>query len=296
MYLEIGEEMSILNNLLNRIQEGISSKLVHPSEVTTTTNYEFVNEQDLDQFSDAQYSESNILHTDPKLNLDEAYDMEFAHKIEKNMVGFDPLIIPAMNSVFNYSLHEVSISVLQKILKIGYSRSLQLIGQLEKWKFVGRQDGSNYRKILVSEYDWVKFRAYIYYFLNATPNSNLNNQFDISNIDHMDGHKFEYFCADLLKNNGFVNVSVTPGSGDMGVDILAEKEGVKYAIQCKNYESSLGNKPIQEITAGKNYYNCHVGVVMTNSHFTPGAIELAKANNILLWDRSYVQKMMSSQK
>lgn len=288
--------MSILNNLLNRIQEGISSKLVHPSEVTTTTNYEFANEQDLDQFSDAQYSESHILHTDPKLNLDEAYDMEFAHKIEKNMVGFDPLIIPAMNSVFNYSLHEVSIAVLQKILKIGYSRSLQLIGQLEKWKFVGRQDGSNYRKILVSEYDWVKFRAYIYYFLNATPNSNLNNQFDISNIDHMDGHKFEYFCADLLKNNGFVNVSVTPGSGDMGVDILAEKEGVKYAIQCKNYESSLGNKPIQEITAGKNYYKCHVGVVMTNSHFTPGAIELANANGILLWDRSVVQKMMSSQK
>ena len=126
--------------------------------------------------------------------------------------------------------------------------------------------------------------------------TNVVKQFDISSIDHMDGHKFEYFCADILKKNGFVKVSVTPGSGDMGVDILTEKEGVKYAIQCKNYESSLGNKPIQEITAGKNYYNCHVGVVMTNSYFTPGAIELAKANNILLWDRSYVQKMMSSQK
>lgn len=126
--------------------------------------------------------------------------------------------------------------------------------------------------------------------------SKVVKQFDISSIDHMDGHKFEYFCADILKKNGFVKVSVTPGSGDMGVDILAEKEGVKYAVQCKNYESSLGNKPIQEITAGKNYYKCHVGVVMTNSHFTPGAIELANANGILLWDRSVVQKMMSSQK
>lgn len=126
----------------------------------------------------------------------------------------------------------------------------------------------------------------------SVQSSTVVKQIDISSIDHMDGHKFEYFCADLLKNNGFVNVSVTPGSGDMGVDILAEKEGVKYAVQCKNYESSLGNKPIQEITAGKNYYKCHVGVVMTNSHFTPGAIELANANGILLWDRSVVQKMM----
>lgn len=42
-------------------------------------------------------------------------------------------------------------------------------------------------------------------------------------VDAMDGHEFEYFCAELLKENGFVNVEVTQASGDFGVDVLAEK-------------------------------------------------------------------------
>lgn len=115
---------------------------------------------------------------------------------------------------------------------------------------------------------------------------------DISNVDGMEGHAFEYFCAELLQHNGFANVTVTRGSGDQGVDIIATKEGIKYAIQCKNYASPLSNKPIQEVHAGKAFYNCHVGVVMTNSRFTPGAIQLADATGVLLWDRDHVQKLM----
>ena len=52
-------------------------------------------------------------------------------------------------------------------------------------------------------------------------------------FEDMEGHEFEYFCADLLEQNGFIDVEVTRGSGDYGIDILAEKEGVTYAVQCK---------------------------------------------------------------
>ena len=111
-------------------------------------------------------------------------------------------------------------------------------------------------------------------------------------IDGMDGHEFEHFCANIMRKNGFTNVAVTKGSGDQGVDILAEKDGIKYAVQCKNYSSPLSNTPIQEVNAGKIFYNCHVGVVMTNSTFTPGAKTLAQATGVLLWDRAVVEKMM----
>lgn len=111
-------------------------------------------------------------------------------------------------------------------------------------------------------------------------------------VDFMEGHQFEEYCAEILREKGFVDVSVTPGSGDQGVDILAAKDGIKYAIQCKNYSSPLSNKPIQEVNAGKMFYNCHVGVVMTNSTFTPGAVALAKATGTLLWDRSELEKML----
>lgn len=118
---------------------------------------------------------------------------------------------------------------------------------------------------------------------------------DVSDVDFMDGHEFEHFCANLLRKNGFVNVIVTQGSGDQGVDVIASKNGIKYAVQCKNYNvSSLSNKPIQEVYAGKAYYNCHVGVVLTNSTFTPGAVKLAEATGVLLWDRDVLQQMMNA--
>lgn len=115
----------------------------------------------------------------------------------------------------------------------------------------------------------------------------------LQSVDVMDGYDFENFSAALLGRKGFEKIEVTKGSGDQGVDIIAEKEEIVYAFQCKNFSTKLGNTPIQEVAAGRVFYNCHVGVVLTNSFFTEGAEDLAKANMILLWDRSKLEKMVS---
>lgn len=117
-----------------------------------------------------------------------------------------------------------------------------------------------------------------------------------SEIDEMEGHDFEYFCADLLEKTGFLEVEVTKGSGDYGVDILAEKDGVTYAIQCKCYHSPIGVKAVQEAYAGRDYYDRMVGAVLTNQYFTSPAVEAAKKLKILLWDRGYLERMMEEQK
>ena len=111
-------------------------------------------------------------------------------------------------------------------------------------------------------------------------------------FEDMDGHEFEYFCADLLEQRGFVEVEVTRGSGDYGIDILAEKDGVTYAVQCKRYTAPVGVKAIQEAYAGRDYYDRMVGAVMTNQYFTTPAVEAAKKLKILLWDGGYVESMM----
>lgn len=111
-------------------------------------------------------------------------------------------------------------------------------------------------------------------------------------LDGMEGHDFEYFCADLLRNRGFEEVEVTKGSGDYGIDILAEKDGVTYAIQCKSYATPVGVKAIQEAYAGKDYYDRMVGAVLTNQYFTTPAVEAARKLKILLWDRGYLERMM----
>ncbi|WP_408069788.1 restriction endonuclease [Butyrivibrio sp. JL13D10] len=110
-------------------------------------------------------------------------------------------------------------------------------------------------------------------------------------MDELEGHDFEYYCADLLKEHGFSEVEVTRGSGDFGADILAEKDGISYAIQCKCYDKPIGVKAVQEIYAGKDYYDCMVGAVMTNQYFTAPAVELAKKLKIMLWDRGYIDNM-----
>ena len=84
----------------------------------------------------------------------------------------------------------------------------------------------------------------------------------------MDGLQFEHRCAELLRYRGFHKVAVTKGSGDQGVDILAQKNGIKYGIQCKYYSYPVGNKAIQEAYAGADFYDCDVAMVMTNSTFT----------------------------
>jgi restriction system protein len=104
----------------------------------------------------------------------------------------------------------------------------------------------------------------------------------------MDGYDFEYYCADLLEANGFVEVEVTKSSGDYGIDILAQKDGVTYAIQCKRYNGLVGVKAVQEAYAGRDYYDRMVGAVLTNQYFTQPAVEAAKKLKILLWDRDYI--------
>lgn len=114
----------------------------------------------------------------------------------------------------------------------------------------------------------------------------------IGEIDFMDGAIFEHWCKDFLVDSGFSNVILNGKSGDQGVDILAEKDGVRYAVQCKCYSSDLGNTPIQEVFAGKNFYNCHVAAVLTNRHFTKGGKELAASLGVLLWDRDWIERNM----
>lgn len=108
------------------------------------------------------------------------------------------------------------------------------------------------------------------------------------------GYDFEQYCAGLLSKNSFINVKVTKKSGDQGIDILAEKDYVKYAIQCKYYTSSVGNNAVQEAFAGKSYYGCHVAVVMTNNTFTDSARQLASQLGVVLWDGSFISELQKA--
>lgn len=109
----------------------------------------------------------------------------------------------------------------------------------------------------------------------------------------MNGHKFEYKCARMLRRKGFHHVEVTKKSGDQGVDIIAYKRFSKYAIQCKYYSYPVGNKAVQEVYAGGKYYDCDHYIVMTNGTFTKAAISAANKLDVKLWDNCSLLKSTS---
>jgi hypothetical protein len=126
--------------------------------------------------------------------------------------------------------------------------------------------------------------------INIIKFNNLTNNNEISS--NISGIDFEHISKSLLEKNGFEDVVVTKASGDYGADVLATKEGVKYAIQCKKYSSKVGVEAVQEVIASKSVYNCHVGVVLTNNYFTPNAKKLAESNGVLLWDANKLQELI----
>ena len=60
----------------------------------------------------------------------------------------------------------------------------------------------------------------------------------------------------------------TKASGDQCVDVISEKNGVKYGIQCKCYASAVSNSAIQEVVAGKQFYNLDKLIVIGETHIS----------------------------
>lgn len=185
----------------------------------------------------------------------------------------------------------ISTTFLQRVFYLKYEDAAKLIdtlelrGWIEPWNNITKSK----RRLLITSESWSKLRSQ---YIQPEHISEVT----MSSIDAMDGHTFESYCADLLQRNGFYNVSVTQASGDFGIDVLAEKDNVTYAIQCKCYSGSVGNHAVQEAFSGARYYHRMVAVVMTNSRFTHAAVETAKQINVLLWDRDKILEMERTSK
>ncbi len=111
--------------------------------------------------------------------------------------------------------------------------------------------------------------------------ADLDAGFDPSSLPS-GGHDFEHWVAEQLAAFGW-KADVTRGSGDQGIDVLAERDGKRVGIQCKLYQGPVGNKAVQEAYAGRAYYALDIVAVLSNAPFTPSAIALGAATGVLLF-------------
>ncbi len=97
----------------------------------------------------------------------------------------------------------------------------------------------------------------------------------------IDGHEFEYWVAQSLNKFGW-EARVTSGSGDQGIDVIAEMHGMKIGLQCKRFNSSVGNKAVQEVYAGKAFHQVDEVGVISNASYTKSAKALAADTGVKL--------------
>jgi predicted RNA-binding Zn-ribbon protein involved in translation (DUF1610 family) len=110
-----------------------------------------------------------------------------------------------------------------------------------------------------------------------------DNELIPEDFHDMDGYEFEEFLLQVFERLGY-SVLNTPLSGDQGADLVMVKDSEKTIVQAKHYSGSVPNKAIQEIVAAKNFYKAKYAMVVTSGNFSKSAFELARVNDVELWD------------
>ncbi len=89
--------------------------------------------------------------------------------------------------------------------------------------------------------------------------------------------EFEYYCADVFRAHGY-SVEVTPASGDGGVDLRMERDGIRTIVECKCFRpnSKVGRPVIQKLVGANQVERAHHTMVVTTARFSDEAVEYAR--------------------
>lgn len=118
---------------------------------------------------------------------------------------------------------------------------------------------------------------------------------DIANLERLrglSGTEFEEFTAHLFEKLGY-KITLTGGSHDGGVDLVAIKDGKSHYIQCKKYTNK-----IVSVGAVRDFYGAIAdklnaeGYFITTQFFTIEAKKFAEGKPIQLIDQFRLLDMM----
>jgi restriction system protein len=115
-----------------------------------------------------------------------------------------------------------------------------------------------------------------------------------SELDAMDPLAFELAVVDLLQVLGFEDVERL-GESSNGARILAMEEGERIGVQVRRQSSPVGAGVVRELVDGMKEHDCARGLVITNSHFSPQAVECAETSGIELWDRKVLAELVEGE-
>ena len=99
----------------------------------------------------------------------------------------------------------------------------------------------------------------------------------------MPAAEFERFVADVFHRLGYA-AELTAQSGDHGIDIILRKLGTITVVQCKQWDSAVGEPVLRDFYGSMISVSADCGFVVTTSNFTAQANAFARNKPIKLYD------------
>ncbi len=101
-------------------------------------------------------------------------------------------------------------------------------------------------------------------------------------LHDMNPFAFEHLIKRLLEELGYQNVEVTAGSGDGGVDVVADIElgitSVREVVQVKRHRRPIQRKDLDALRGSLYRFNAVRGTIVTSSRFAKGTQDAAFAS------------------
>lgn len=137
--------------------------------------------------------------------------------------------------------------------------------------------------LITSLLDQLCDRSDKYYIPLKFNNDDIENSIDIIKMDPYD---FENLCKNMLVKEGFTDVILKGGSGDLGVDILAKKfngnSEETWLIQCKRWANNVDATPIQRLDSERARLKADKIECITTSNYTKDAKKIGLEQNVTL--------------
>lgn len=129
---------------------------------------------------------------------------------------------------------------------------------------------------------------------DETPDMSEPLQFLVqAGFNHLKAVDFETFVLRIFESFGFLG-SLTPATGDEGIDVLLQDHRATIVAQCKRYddESKIGAKELREFLGAMTHAKAIHGYYVTTSSFSDQARFFAKDHDeITLIDGDQLKRL-----
>ena len=118
----------------------------------------------------------------------------------------------------------------------------------------------------------------------------------LSDLQRTDPFAVEEYIANIFRKMGFDYVRITPQMGDGGIDVLMEKNGVRYGVQVKRYAQDhyVQVEEVRAVIGSREQLHLDKVIFVTTSSYTRFVWENIRKDNIYLIDGRGLDNLGSS--